>query len=199
MKQVGGLLITGTVAGCSSDSSSEGGRTEARSTSTPSATEASVSEATSTTTENPPPEATLTTTETATPSGDYTDKDSYPWNQLTERQKDTLEYSPHFEGGFLDARGEGTVEIINGVGFGFMSEPAVWVDGGQTVEWVWPEDEVHDLHDENGDRLSDIPLVEGDDTSFTYTLEEGEKLWYSCHAHSRGWKGSYGVIVAGSE
>ncbi|WP_188853694.1 hypothetical protein [Haloarcula argentinensis] len=199
MKQFGGLLITGTVAGCSSDSSSGGTQTEARSSTTPTATEATTPEATQATTESQTPEATPTTTENATPSGDYTGKDSYPWKQLTERQKNTLEYSPHFEGGFLDARGEGTVEIINGVGFGFMSEPAVWVDVGQTVKWVWPDGEEHSLKDENGDRLSHIPRVEGDDTSFTYTLEEEGKLWYSCRTHGRGWKGSYGVIVAGSE
>ncbi|WP_152418523.1 cupredoxin domain-containing protein [Haloarcula amylolytica] len=201
IKRLGCSITVAAVAGCSSDSGPEDPATSTTQ-SKPNTESSTTREPTATQTDSDPAtEAQTAATQTPTPiptaEGEYVGKNSYPWKQLNDRQKKTLPEIPTYGGGFLDARGEGTVEIVNGTGYGYMSKPAVWVDAGQTVKWVWPEGERHDLHDENGGRLSDAPSGIGDDTSYTYTFTEEEKLFYSCHTHTEGWVGSYGVVVAG--
>lgn len=165
-----GAGMSAGVAGCASDSSDDPTPTD---TTTPAAT-ATPTTATET------PTATAPTTTPALPDlGGY------------------LDDVPNFDGTVVDERGTTQVTVDVGVGrVGYaFGPPAVRVDTGTTVSWVWTG--------EGGDHNvvgEDNPLDSGDTvgtagTTYEYRFEAPGLYKYYCAPHIR--MGMKGVVVVG--
>ncbi len=164
---LGSIAATAALAGCSGPTDGD--------------------DATPTAADTPAGTPAATATTTATPGSaevDYGD-----WFADTE----------NYDGTTVDARGESTVTVrvgveANGDAFGF-GPPAVWVDPGTTVRWVWTgEGGSHNVVAADDSFRSGDP-ASGGDVTFEYTFEEEGTTRYFCSPH-RG-VGMKGAVVAG--
>jgi len=108
-----------------------------------------------------------------------------------------LSGTSNFDGTVQDETGSGTVEVDvgaegNGGNFAF-APPAIRVDSGTTVRWIWTgEGAGHNVVDEDGGFESETVSEEGHE--FEQTFEESGTTLYYCTPHTGvGMKGA--VIV----
>ena len=112
---------------------------------------------------------------------------------------DWFDDTSNYGGTTVDARGESTVTVrvgtqANGGAFGF-GQPAVWVDPGTTVRWVWTGDGgSHNVVAADDSFRSGDP-ASGADTTFEHTFDGEGTTRYFCSPH-RG-VGMKGAVVAG--
>jgi halocyanin-like protein len=138
-------------------------------------------------------EETTTAAEEETTAGDGTATGDVP-----AEVSDYLSDAGNFDGSVADETGSGSVEVDVGAqgndgNFAF-EPPAVRVDAGTEVTWVWTgEGGQHNVVHEDGAFESELTEEQG--FEFSHTFEESGNYLYFCEPHkSLGMKGA--VIVA---
>jgi len=117
---------------------------------------------------------------------------------VPQEVSDHLSDTGNFDGNVEDLTGEETVEVANGEIEGVDQQfafdpPAIRVDAGTEVSWIWSGSDSHSVTHDNGDAFNS-EIQSGDGTTFSHTFDETGTYLYICIPHETlGQKGA--VIV----
>lgn len=171
VRELGVAAVVASMAGCSGDSSNGSDGGDATPTGTPNPSD------------TPSPTGTPTSTEMQSTSDTPTPADGGGQSEIDEYLSGTSNY----DGTIADRTGQNEVVVEvgaegNGGGFAF-GPPAIQIDSGTTVVWVWiGKGGLHNVVAENESFDSGEP-VSGADARFEHTFTGSGTWLYSCNPH----------------
>lgn len=129
------------------------------------------------------------------------DNDDDATRDVPTRIHNHLRRAQGYEEEMVDRRGESTVEIDVGAGTGGVAfgPPAVRVDAGTQIRWVWTgRGSVHDVSSVGASDFSFASeRAREDGHEFTQTFEDGGIALYECRPHrSQGMLGAVEALLA---
>ena len=220
LRSAAGVLLAGTLAGCSGGSGDRGSNdtgdsgTETGATGGDATTEAGTTEATTTaaaTDAEPTAAGTASgdgttdvgttsteTTDGGTATSDATGNDTAGTTVGTGAVDEHLSSANGYDGSVADETGSDTVEVAVGAGEnGFAFDPAaIRVSPGTTITWTWTgEGGAHNVVSDGDGPLDSGEPATGESVTYEATLDSPGAYPYYCEPHqSLGMKGA--VVVA---
>ncbi len=106
-----------------------------------------------------------------------------------------LQDAPNYDGGMVDATGQGQVTVAL-TPESVFDPPAVRVDSGTTIQWLW-EGGAHNVVSDEGSaaefKSGDVVIEEGE--TFEQSFDDGIQLYY-CEPHvDLGMLGAVDVVA----